>query len=141
MIFLRAERVARIATVSPIDKSPHVVPVCYVFDGSCFYTTLSMRSRRVKNLKPGSHVSLVVDRYEEEHGRWLTLRGIMVNGVAELLRFKQHKSEFTKGWTLLLQRYPQYMQWARNDLTPRNADDRAMLQIKPIEKASWGFEH
>ena len=34
--FLKSQRVARIATIDPDDGYPHVVPICFVFDGSSF---------------------------------------------------------------------------------------------------------
>ncbi|TMC57004.1 MAG: TIGR03668 family PPOX class F420-dependent oxidoreductase, partial [Chloroflexota bacterium] len=37
--FVTTQRVARLATADA-EGNPHVIPVCYAFDGSRFYTPL-----------------------------------------------------------------------------------------------------
>jgi len=63
--FLRGQRVARRATVDPSDGYPDLVPVCFVFDGVSFHTTLSRNSKRFRNTESGNKVSVLADRYEE----------------------------------------------------------------------------
>jgi nitroimidazol reductase NimA-like FMN-containing flavoprotein (pyridoxamine 5'-phosphate oxidase superfamily) len=66
--FLMSERVARIATIDAASKAPHVVPVCFVFDGEAIFTALHVKSRRLKNVEQGSAVAILVDKYEEVEG-------------------------------------------------------------------------
>ncbi|HCF88177.1 MAG TPA: TIGR03668 family PPOX class F420-dependent oxidoreductase, partial [Ktedonobacter sp.] len=44
--FVSAQRVARLAT-SDKEGNPHVIPVCYAFDGQRFYTPLDEKPKRV----------------------------------------------------------------------------------------------
>ncbi|HKV00714.1 MAG TPA: pyridoxamine 5'-phosphate oxidase family protein, partial [Ktedonobacteraceae bacterium] len=44
--FVQAQRVARLATADA-DGHPHIVPVCYAFDGTRFYTPLDEKPKRV----------------------------------------------------------------------------------------------
>jgi general stress protein 26 len=76
--FLNTMRVGRIATVNPLSGYPHMVPICFVFDGISFYTTLSEGSKRIRNIKSGSKVSLLFDKYEERDEEWLTLQGLLI---------------------------------------------------------------
>src|SRR5258707_4081898 len=48
--FVHSQRVARLATADAEGK-PHVIPVCYAFDGTCFYTPLYEKPKRVSESK------------------------------------------------------------------------------------------
>ncbi|MCH8062702.1 MAG: pyridoxamine 5'-phosphate oxidase family protein, partial [Chloroflexi bacterium] len=68
--FIRVHRVARLATVDGAG-SPHVIPVCYAFDGERLYTALDLKPKRVegrmlkrvRNILGNPRVSLVIDDY------------------------------------------------------------------------------
>src|SRR5437660_11970075 len=87
--FVLAQRVARLATADA-DGHPHVVPVCYAFDGSRFYTPLDekpkrveqRRLRRVRNIEARHEAMLLIDRYDED---WSRLGYVQVYGHAALL--------------------------------------------------------
>jgi len=136
--FLKSQRVARIATVDPNDDYPHVVPICYVFDGILFYTTGSRGSKRLRNVESGSKVSILIDKYEERIGEWLTLQGLLIKCEVSLLNYYENTDLFMKGWRMLIEKYPQYMRWANEDLTPKDPDKRTIMQMRPIGKTSWG---
>jgi uncharacterized pyridoxamine 5'-phosphate oxidase family protein len=138
--FLKDQRVARIATVDQNDGSPHVVPICFVFDGTSFYTTLPRDSKRLKDIKRGSKVSLLVDKYEEASGEWLTLQGLLIKCEVSSMSYHENMDLFMKGWRMLIDKHPQYKQWANEDLTPKDSDKRMIMQMEPIEKTSWGFD-
>ncbi|MFQ6065466.1 MAG: pyridoxamine 5'-phosphate oxidase family protein [Candidatus Bathyarchaeia archaeon] len=137
--FLKGQRVARIATVDPSDGYPHIVPICYVFDGISFYTTSPRGSKRLRNIKHGSSVSVLIDKYEERIGEWLTLQGLLIKCEVALLDYHKNTELFMKGWRMLIEKYPQYRQWANEDLSPKNPDKRTITQMRPIRKTSWGF--
>ena len=137
---LTTERVARIATVNVKDKSPHLVPVCFAFDGKAFVTTLGVGSKRLRNVEQGSNVAILVDKYEEERGRWKVLRGILIYGNIKTLTFQENRDEFMYGWKLLIQKYPQYKQWAKPDFTPRDPEKRVIMKIEPTKTIRWSFE-
>ena len=138
--FLISERIARLATINFADISPHLVPVCFAFDGKTIFTTLHVRSKRLKNVKQGSKVAILVDRYEEERNEWKVLRGIIIYGNTRILVFHENREEFTYCWRLLIRKYPQYKQWAKSDLTPKDPDKRRIMKIKPTKTIHWGFE-
>ncbi|GEM_PF-809414 len=138
--FLASERVARIATVNAVDKSPHVVPACFAFDGKAIYTTLHVGSKRLKNVREGSKVSVLVDRYMEEGGDWKVLCGLLVYGKVRVLSYYDDRVEFMHGWKLLTEKYPQYRQWARADLLPKDPEKRRIMRIQPTKATRWGFE-
>src|SRR5438876_8827465 len=87
--FVAAQRVARLATAGA-EGNPHVIPVCYAFDGKRFYTPLDEKPkrvtehklRRVRNIEVRPEVALVIDHYEDD---WLRLGYILIQGKADLL--------------------------------------------------------
>ena len=72
------------------EGAPHVVPVCYAFDGSSIYSALDLkpkrvsthRLKRVRNIAANPRVALVIDDYSEE---WSALRYVLVRGSAEVM--------------------------------------------------------
>jgi len=127
---LGTARVGRLATASG-DGRPLVVPVCYAFDGTRFYSAVDAKPkrtrdlRRLRNVAENPWVSLVVDEYHEE---WTRLRYVIVDGRAEIL---SEGDEFTRAIDLLLAKYPQY-----HDLgLPRAAG--AVIRITPDRVLPW----
>ncbi|MFX1419346.1 MAG: pyridoxamine 5'-phosphate oxidase family protein [Promethearchaeota archaeon] len=137
--FITNLRVARISTINPQDNFPHIVPVCYSFDDGVFYTSLGKDSKRIKNLGKRNEVSLLFDEYEEKNGEWIVLKGVLMKVKALILNYADHSEQFMKGWSKLIEKYPQYKTWAHNDLTPTDPDRRRIMQLFPLEKISWGF--
>ena len=84
--FLRSARFGHLATADARSR-PHVIPVCYVFDGESIYSVLDAKPkttplrqlRRVRNILANPRVSLVVDPYAED---WANLRYVLVAGDA-----------------------------------------------------------
>ena len=130
---LKESRVARLATRDP-EGRPHVVPVCYVYDGRVFYTPLDQKPKRkpggelarVRNIRANPQVALLVDRYSED---WAELWYILVRGRGERLAPGQEQQ---KAVELLRKKYPQY---ASRDLLP---EDAPVIRITPEKVLSWG---
>ena len=40
---------------------------------------------------------------------------------------------------MLIGKYPQYKQWANEDLSPKDSDKRIIMEIQPIKKDFLGF--
>src|SRR5215475_3426634 len=86
---LELARIARLATVNE-GQRPHVVPICFVWDGAVFYSAIDRKPKRVppsrlarlKNIKKTPHVALLIDHYDED---WTRLWYILVRGEAELV--------------------------------------------------------
>jgi PPOX class probable F420-dependent enzyme len=107
--FLRRARVARLATTSAAGH-PHVVPVCFIFDGACLYSAIDPKPkrgdprglRRLRNLRENDRAALLVDHYEEDWGR---LRYLLIHCRAEILEGGPDRE---RALGLLREKYPQY---------------------------------
>ena len=129
--FLTSRRVGRLATATA-DGRPHVVPVCYAFDGTLLYTPIDEKPkrvgvgelRRIRNLRENPRVSLVVDDYDED---WSKLGFVIVQGRAEIVERGDERSE---ALALLREKYPQYCGMA--------LEERPLLVVEPESVAAWG---
>ncbi len=107
--FLLQSRVGHLATASGAGE-PHVIPVCFVFDGAAVYSAIDAkpkrveprRLRRLENIRENPRASLVVDHYEEE---WRRLRYLLLRGRAEILEAGPDREH---ALALLREKYPQY---------------------------------
>ena len=113
--------------------APHVIPVCYAFDGRAIYSVLDgkpkkaplTRLRRVKNILANPQVALVVDHYEED---WTRLWYILVTGQAELLLEGDEREDAIGK---LREKYQQY-----RDM---DIDINPVIKITPAKVVSWGI--
>jgi PPOX class probable F420-dependent enzyme len=129
--FLMRQRVARLATASSLGE-PHVIPVCFAFDGCRIYIALDekpksvsvKRLKRVRNILENPNVALVVDRYSED---WDLLAFVMVRGRAELVEPETDKQ--AAAVRLLRGKYYQY---------ERMRMEAPVICINPERAASWG---
>ena len=129
--FLTVRRVGRLATASAGGR-PHVVPVCYAFDGALLYTPIDEKPkrvgaselRRIKNLRENPQVSLVVDDYDDD---WSKLGFVIVQGRVEIV---ERGGERSGALALLRERYPQYR--------AMDLEERPLLVIEPESVAAWG---
>jgi PPOX class probable F420-dependent enzyme len=130
--FVREQRVARLATANE-QGTPHVVPVCYAFDGARFYTPLDEKPkrasdralRRVRNIEARGEAALVIDRYDDD---WSKLGYVLVTGKARLL--EPGEPGHAEALALLRARYPQYQTMA--------LETRAVIALTLASVASWG---
>jgi PPOX class probable F420-dependent enzyme len=127
---IRSARVAHLATADAHGQ-PHVIPICFVFDGKDFYSpidekpkrTAARKLKRLKNIRENPQVALVIDHYEED---WRKLAYILVSGKARvLLSGAKHR----KAVKLLRRKYSQYRKMA--------IDRRPLIVIRPEGVTSW----
>jgi PPOX class probable F420-dependent enzyme len=129
--FIRAGRVAHLATADA-GGQPLVIPICFAFDGQEFFSPIDekpkrvspQRLKRLRNIEENSHVSLVIDRYDED---WRKLGYILVSGRARILLTGQ---KHRRAVSLLRRKYRQYHSMA--------IDQRPMIVIKPLGVKTWG---
>jgi PPOX class probable F420-dependent enzyme len=131
---LEDARVARLATVDARHR-PHVVPVCFAYDGKVFYTAIDQKPKRVKperlarlqNILAVPQVALLIDHYDED---WTKLWYILIRGKAKLLPMRGHKE---RAWALrkLRAKYPQYA----GRMLP---SDAPIIRITPDRTTFWG---
>ena len=129
---LEAARIARLATVDA-EQKPHVIPICFVWDGSVFYSAIDRKPKRVaptrlarlRNIQKTKHVALLVDEYGED---WTCLWYVLVRGEAQLV---SASAERERAIQRLREKYPQY---DANMLL----DDAPVLCITPVRVTAWG---
>jgi len=110
---------------------PHVIPICFAFDGRCIYTAIdqkpkraeAMKLRRVLNITQNPEISFIVDRYDEDWGK---LGYVIVRGRARIL---QTGREHDHALFLLRRKYRQYRQM--------NLHNRPVIRIIPIKITAW----
>ncbi len=130
--FLRTARTGHLATADTSNR-PHVIPVCFVFDGEAIYIALDQkpktvplaRLRRVRNILANPQVSLVTDHYEED---WDRLRYVLVSGRAEIL---EQGEEAAEAIDALRGKYPQYRSM--------DLDGNPVIKIIPERITPWRF--
>jgi len=129
---LEIARVARLATLDA-ERRPHLVFICFSYDGSIFYSAIDRKPKRVapdqlarlKNIKKTPEVALLVDHYDED---WTCLWYVLVRGQAELV-FDATEQE--RAIQRLRKKYPQYD-------TDMLVDDAPVLRITPVQITAWG---
>jgi PPOX class probable F420-dependent enzyme len=127
---IRSARIAHLATADA-NGQPHVIPICFAFDGSHFYSPIDEKPKRaapsklkrVRNIKANPQVALVIDRYVED---WKKLAYILIFGRARVLSRGHRHGEAVR---LLRQKYPQYRRMA--------IDQRPMIAITPKRIITW----
>ena len=126
---LRNSRLAHLATSK--SGMPHVLPICYAFDGRNIYTPIDekpkrsrpQKLRRLINIAANPNVCIVVDHYEED---WKKLRFTIVEGRAKvILRGKEHQ----KAIVHLREKYSQYHSM--------NLEKRPIIKISPKNLIVW----
>jgi PPOX class probable F420-dependent enzyme len=131
LALIRAARVAHLATADRIGQ-PHVIPICFVFDGKNFYSPVDEKPKRVapqklkriRNILENPQVSLVIDHYDED---WRKLAYLLLFGKARVLASGvKHRNAVR----LLRRKYSQYREMT--------IDRLPMILIRPRRIRSWG---
>jgi PPOX class probable F420-dependent enzyme len=130
----RLIRTARTSHLATADKSgrPHVIPICFAFDGKYFYSPIDQKPKRVspqklkriKNIEANPNVALVIDRYDEN---WKKLAYVLITGTARLI---YRGRCYAMAVSRLRKKYRQYRGMA--------IDERPMISIKPTKIVVWG---
>ena len=128
---IQATPVARLATADARGV-PHLIPICFAFDGHYFYSILDRkpkraplsRLKRVRNILSNPNVALVLDHYEEDWGR---LWYVLVTGTAEIV---QEGEEHGRSIALLKEKYSQYRDMG--------IEGNPVIKITPSRITSWG---
>ena len=126
-----AARVARLATADGLG-APHLVPICFAYDGEYVYSVLDRKPKRtsltklkrVRNILSNPSVALVLDHYEEDWGR---LWYVLMTGTARLIHRGEEHQHAIK---MLREKYPQY----------RDMDigENPVIKVTPSRITSWG---
>ena len=128
---IRSARVAHLATADKHGQ-PHVIPICFVFDGKHFYSPIDEKPKRaapsklkrLKNIADNPNVALVIDHYDED---WRKLAYVLIFGRARVInRGIAHRQAVR----LLRRKYPQYRRMA--------IDQRPLIVITTLRITAWG---
>lgn len=133
LALIRSARTAHLATANKSGQ-PHVIPICFVFDGANFYSPIDEKPKRVtasklkrlRNIRENPQVALVIDRYDEN---WAKLAYILITGRARLLA---SGSKHRKAVNLLRRKYSQYRKMS--------IDRLPMILIRPTRMTTWGAD-
>ena len=131
--FIQSQSVARLAT-SDADGHPHVVPVCFAFDGTRFYIALDEKPkrveqrqlRRVRNIEARHEAMLLFDRYDND---WSRLAFVQVYGHADLLL--PGAPGHANALLLLRERYIQYRSM--------KLEEYPVIVVTPEHVVEWGL--
>ncbi len=131
---LKQARVARLATADRQGR-PHVIPICFAYDGHALYTALDLKPKRgapeslarVRHIRARPEVAVLIDEYQED---WERLWYILVRGTAALV-YDSDGPEHARAHRLLKGKYPQYAA----GLLPERAP---VIRIVPTRIISWG---
>ena len=131
--FLAEARVARLATADAGGR-PHVIPVCFAYDGEAIYIVLDQkpksveltRLRRVRNILSNPQAALVVDHWDED---WQALRYVLVSCRAGLLDGEE--DEAAGAIALLREKYGQYREM--------DLDGNPVIKLTPQRYTAWSF--
>ena len=129
--FVEAHRVAHLATAGTNGR-PHVIPVCYAFDGESLFSPIDdkpkrvgpARLKRVRNIQENPHAALVIDDYSED---WTRLAYLLVRGKVEIVSGGPTHEQAVQ---LLREKYHQYRTMA--------LEDRPVLKITAASIVAWG---
>lgn len=133
LAFIRAARVAHLATADRKGQ-PHVIPICFVFDGKQFFSPIDekpkraapLKLKRIQNIQQNPQVALVIDRYDDD---WRKLAYVLIFAKAKILLTGKKHQQVVK---LLRRKYSQYRRM--------EIDKRPILAITPERIASWSAE-
>ena len=131
---LEKARIARLATLDA-ECGPHIVPVCFVYDGKVFYSAVDQKPKRVaperlarlRHIRASPQIALIIDEYHED---WGQLWYILVRGKAKLIPTSAHQ-ERAQAIRQLRGKYPQYA-------AAMLPDDSPVIRITPERITSWG---
>lgn len=131
---LTLARIARLATTDANGR-PHIVPVCFAYDGEVFFTAVDRKPKRVsperlvrlRNIREVSRAALLIDEYDED---WTQLWYILIRGKAKLIPDSARQLR-ASAIVNLRAKYSQYSQ-------EMLLDDAPIIQIDPERITSWG---
>jgi nitroimidazol reductase NimA-like FMN-containing flavoprotein (pyridoxamine 5'-phosphate oxidase superfamily) len=127
--FIKQLPVGRLATATE-ECEPVVRPVWPVFDGASIYIASDPDTPKLEHIEANPQVSIVFDDFDKNN--WSTIRGIRVQGEAELL---WNGKEYRYAHDLLKEKYPEYSSadgsWKEGDVP--------IIKITPISFNGWAF--
>ncbi len=126
--FLKTQKVLRLATIGS-NKTPHIVPVWYMYSSKKIYIGTNTRTQKAKNVKKNNKVAFCVDM-----GINSPIYGVMGQGNANIILEDNKVKQITKK---ILARYFKSMQ---NKSAIELLDDtNCIIEISPEKLSTWSY--
>jgi len=127
--FLKTQKILRLATVGK-NKTPHIVPVWYMYSAKKFYIGTNTRTQKAKNVKKNKEVSFCIDVGVNAPN----IYGVMGQGKANLIL---EDSKVKKIATKILLRY---FETIDNKSAQELLDDTdCVIEIVPEKIKTWSY--
>jgi len=127
--FLKTQKILRLATIGK-NKTPHIVPVWYMYNSKKIFIGTNNRTQKAKNLKKNSRVSFCVD--EGIHAP--NIFGVKGEGNANLIL---DKTKVKKIATKILLRYFKNM---KNKSAIELLDETdCIIEVIPEKFSVWSY--
>ena len=127
--FLKTQKIIRIATIDK-NKTPHIVPVWYMYSRGKIYIGTNSTTNKVKNLKRNNRISFCVDVGINSP----KIFGVMGQGTANLI-FDTDKVQIIAKKILL-----RYFKTLKNSSAKELLDDTdCVIEIIPAKSSQWSY--
>ena len=126
--FLKTQKVLRLTTIGS-NKTPHIVPVWYMYSSKKIYIGTNTRTQKAKNVKKNNKVAFCVDV-----GINSPIYGVMGQGNANIILENNKVKQIAKK---ILARYFKSMQ---NKSAIELLDDtNCIIEIIPEKLSTWSY--
>jgi len=127
--FLKSQKVLRLATIDK-SKTPHIVPVWYLYSEKKIYIGTNTKTQKAKNAKNNKHVSFCVDVGINAPN----IYGVMGQGNANLIL------ENSKVKTIAKKILSRYFKTLDNKSAKELLDDTdCIIEIIPEKFSVWNY--
>ena len=127
--FLKSQKVLRLATIGK-DKTPHIVPVWYIYSSKKIYIGTNTRTQKAKNLKKNKQIAFCVDVGINAPN----IFGVNGKGTANLII---EKTKVKKIATKILLRYFKNMN--NKSAIELLKDTNCIIEIIPEKYSVWNY--
>ncbi len=127
--FLKSQKVLRLATIGK-DKTPHIVPVWYLYRSKKIYIGTNTRTQKARNLKKNTRVAFCVDVGINAPN----IYGVMGEGYANLII---DKTKVKKIATKILLRY--YKNMKNKSAIELLEETDCIIEIIPEKFSIWSY--
>ncbi len=127
--FLKSQKVLRLATIGK-DKTPHIVPVWYLYRSKKIYIGTNTSTQKARNLKKNTRVAFCVDVGINAPN----IYGVLGEGYANLI---VDKTKVKKIATKILLRYYKNMK-NKSAIELLNETD-CIIEIIPEKFSVWSY--
>ncbi len=127
--FLRSQKILHLATLSK-NRTPHVVPVWYLYSSKRFYVGTNTRTQKVRNVKKNKRISFCIDTgVNAPH-----IYGVMSHGRANLILDEPKVKRIVK--KILLRYFTTLNKRSAIELLE---DTDCIIEIIPEKLTTWSY--